>query len=131
MVDIKVDMSEVEAFAVDLGRLPAELSRHAIPVMKRAAQNIKTEIQADMRGSSNAGFRKAAGHVSYDDISDGADGFETEIGFDKEGAGNLANLAIYGSHKGGGTHEPPERFAEAEMPEFESQVSALVDRIWP
>lgn len=131
MVDIKVDMTEVESFAVDLGRLPAELSRHAIPVLKKAAQNIKTEIQADMRGSSNRGFQKIAGAVSYDDISDGPDGYETEIGFNKEGAGNLANLAIYGSYKGGGTHEPPEHFAEAEMPEFESQVSALVDRIWP
>lgn len=129
MANMHLDMSEVQEFAADLGRVPQELSRHAIPVLKRFAQDTKAEIQDDMRASSNGGFRQAANFVSYDEISDGATGFETEVGFDKSGAGNLANLAVYGSSRGGGTHPAPHELAEKHFPAFERAVGDIAEEL--
>lgn len=129
MANMHLDMSEVQEFAADLGRVPQELSRHALPALKKAAQNVKNEMQADLRGSSHRGFSAIASKVSYDDPTDGPSGYETEIGIEKEGAGKLGNLAIYGSHKGGGSHMPPEHFAELEMPAFERAVGDIAEEL--
>lgn len=116
MVDIKVDMSEVHTYAVDLGKIPGELSRHLVPVMKKAAQVVKTDLQEDFRGSSNKAFRQIASFVRYDDIAGGGPVFETEIGVDRESAGKLGNIAVYGTPKGGGTHAHPEEYLAKEVP---------------
>lgn len=130
MASVSIDMSEVDAFAANLAGIPSELSRHLVPPMKRAAQNIKTDQQEDFRASSHGGFQAIASHVSYDEISVGAGGYETEIGIDKGGAGSLANLAIFGSYKGGGTHMHPSYYARQEMPRFEAALEGAIEELF-
>ena len=130
MASVTVDTSEVDAYVLELGDVPSSLARHLVPVVKRAAQNVKTEMQANMRASGNAGFRQIANHISYDDIS-GPPTIETEIGIDKGDAGSLGNIAVYGTWKGGGTREAPEVHAQKELPAFESAALAAVEALIP
>lgn len=130
MATVSVDTSEVDAYVLELGDVPSSLARHLIPVVKRAAQTVKTDLQEDMRGSSNSGFRQAANHVAYDDIS-GPPTIETEIGIDKGDAGSLGNIAVYGTWKGGGTHLHPSFYAEKELPAFESAALAAAEALVP
>ena len=130
MASVTVDTSEVDAYVLELGDVPSSLARHLVPVVKRAAQNVKTEMQSNMRASGNAGFRQIANHISYDDIS-GPPTIETEIGIDKGGAGSLGNIAVYGTWKGGGTREAPEVHAQKELPAFESAALAAVEALIP
>lgn len=129
MAGFDIDMSEVEAFAADLQRVPASLSRHAIPVLKRFAQDVKTDVQEDARSSSNAGMRKAANFVRYDDVTAGADGYETEVGYDEEGAGKLGKIMVNGTAKGGGTHPHPSDIAPWHFPAFEKALGDMAEVI--
>ena len=130
MASVTVDTSEVDAYVLELGDVPSSLARHLVPVVKRAAQNVKTEMQANMRASGNAGFRQIANHISYDDIS-GPPTIETEIGIDKGGAGSLGNIAVYGTWKGGGTHLHPSFYAEQELPAFTEHLAAVAAEVIP
>ena len=130
MASVTVDTSEVDAYVLELGDVPSSLARHLVPVVKRAAQNVKTEMQANMRASGNAGFRQIANHISYDEPSS-VPNIQTEIGIDKGGAGSLGNIAVYGTWKGGGTREAPEVHAQKELPAFESAALAAVEALIP
>ena len=124
-----MDMSEVVSFAAELEGVPQALARHAIPVLKRFAQDVKTDMQTDFRSSGNRGFQKIANFVRYDDITPGAGGYETEVGVDKGGAGSLANLAVYGTPKGGGTHPRPDQIAVWHQPAFEKSLQDMAAEI--
>lgn len=124
MAQVLLDMAEVDLFAAELKDVPSVLSRHAVPVLKRFAQDVKTDMQTDFRTSGNRGFQKIANQVRYDDITAGAGGYETEVGVDKDGAGNLANIAVFGTWKGGGTHNHPSFHA---MQSYDLFAKALED----
>ena len=129
MASFELDMSEVDVFATDLENVPFELSRHAIPVLKRFAQDVKNAQQEDFEASTNKGFRSLRNSVHYDDIIDGADGYETEVGVDKGKPGSLANLAVFGSYKGGGTHMHPTFHATEALPAFENALADLAEEL--
>ena len=124
MAQVLLDMAEVDLFAAELKDVPSVLSRHAVPVLKRFAQDVKTDMQTDFRTSGNRGFQKIANQVRYDDITAGAGGYETEVGVDKGSAGNLANIAVFGTWKGGGTHNHPSFHA---MQSYDLFAKALED----
>lgn len=129
MVDIHVDMSEVRELSVDLQGVPGELARHLVPVMKKAAQVVKEDLQEDFRGSGNTAIRQVAGHVRYDDIAGNGPSFTTEIGVDKGGAGSLGNIAVYGTPKGGGTHAHPEEYLNKEVPSMVKALGAAAEAV--
>lgn len=129
MSEVNVDMGEVRAYSVDLGAVPGEFVRFGSPALKKAAQNIKTAMQADLRASSNAGIRFVAGTVTYDDIAATGTGLETEIGPEKP-QGALANIAYFGTYKGGGHTRDPREAAEEEMPAFEAEIDKIVERLF-
>lgn len=122
MTGISFDVSEVRQLAVDFSRVGAIVAQQARPVVSKGALNIKTAMQADMKGSEH--FKGAAHTVSYD-LLDG--GFTAEIGPSSEAGspGNLANLAYFGgSNGGGGTVADPRTRLDEELPKFEK---ALLD----
>ena len=129
MAQVLLDMAEVDLFAAELKGVPSVLSRHAVPVLKRFAQDVKTDMQTDFRSSGNRGFQKIANQVRYDDITAGAGGYETEVGVDKGGAGNLANIAVFGTSKGGGTHPHPAQIAASHAPAFEKALADAATEI--
>lgn len=131
MARIEIDMREVDQFAAELAKVPQELQRHGAAALNRFALDAKTAQQADLQGSSDRGFRAIAGEVRYDDIKTVGTGFETELGIDKVGAGNLGNIAIFGTWKGGGTHMHPSFHAGEAFPAFEAALAALAEELIP
>lgn len=127
-MSVVVDSSELRDFAVDVRRLPASLSRHLLPVVHRGAVRVKESMRRDLQASSNAGFQYVARTVNYD-VVEGAGGVAAEIGPTKPD-GALANIAYFGSYKGGGTVRDPVKALEDEAPKFEKAILDVVEQLW-
>ena len=128
---IEIDASELRDLAADMRAVDGRLTRHIIPVLKRGAQNIKGEIQDNFRASGNRGFQAVARSVSYDlhEFS-GFGGGEmfAEIGPEKPG-GALANVAIFGTSRGGGTVPDPAGALANEAVNFGAALADLAEEI--
>ena len=128
MPEISIDAHEVRELAADFTRVPGELSRHAIPVLSKGALNIKNQMRESFEASGNAGFRFVGRTVSYDLTTEGNE-LSAEIGPTKpEGA--LANVAIFGTPRGGGTVADPREALEAEAPRFEKALADLAEELF-
>ena len=128
MPEISIDAHEVRELAADFTRIPGELSRHAIPVLSKGALNIKNQMRESFEASGNAGFRFVGRTVSYDLTTEGTE-LSAEIGPTKpEGA--LANVAIFGTPRGGGTVADPREALEAEAPRFEKALADLAEELF-
>lgn len=128
MTGIEIDTTEVRQIAADATRLPGELSRWLRPAVSRGALNIKRTMQADLEQSGNAGIRAVARSISYD-LIDGDHTIEAEIGPDKP-SGALANIAYFGTSRGGGhTRDPIEPLNE-EAEAFQKAVAEIVEDLW-
>jgi hypothetical protein len=126
MPTVDIDMHEVRDLAADFSQIPGELARHAIPVVEKAAMNVKKQLIAEMRASKHfKGFAK----ISYDLTSDSG-GIVAEIGPTKDGPGAGANLAYFGTWKGGGTVPDPRGALEAEYPNLEQHLADLAEELF-
>lgn len=128
MSGVEIDTSEVRQFAADATRLPGELSRWLRPAVSKGALNIKRAMQADLKASGNAGLRHVARSISYD-LIDGDGTVEAEIGPDKP-SGALANIAYFGTSKGGGHTRDPIEALNEEAAAFEKAIADIVEDIW-
>lgn len=129
MSGVEIDTSELRAFAADMSRLPGELSRHLIPTVKRGAVNVKNQMITDLQESGNAGFRYVGRTVSFDMIDTGGAEVGAEIGPAKPDGG-LANIAYFGTYKGGGTVRDPLEALMEEAPRFEKALGDIVEDLW-
>lgn len=113
------DASELTAFADKL--LAKGVARRAAITMavKKGAQNVKNDIREDLSGSGNKAIRRIP--ISYE-VQESAGRVTAEIGPSKGGAGSLANIAFFGTAKGGGTHEFYEH-GEKELPKLAEHVA--------
>lgn len=124
MPNVEVDTSELRAFSSELGRVPAKVVTGVRPAVRKAGVNMKNQLREEMAASRH--FR-AAESISFDE-SDG--GMAVEVGPEKSGAGNLANIAYFGgAHGGGGTVPDPRGALDAEVPRFEKALTDLVGEI--
>ncbi len=128
MSGVEIDTSEVRQFAADATRLPGELSRWLRPAVSKGALNIKRAMQQDLQQSGNAGIRHVARSISYD-LIDGDNTVEAEIGPDKP-SGALANIAYFGTSKGGGHTRDPIEALNEEAAAFEKAIADIVEDIW-
>ena len=128
MPEISIDAHEVRELAADFTRVPGELSRHAIPVLSKGALNIKNQMRESFEASGNAGFRYVGRTVTYDLTTEGNE-LSAEIGPDKP-SGALANVAIFGTPRGGGTVADPREALEAEAPRFEKALADLAEELF-
>lgn len=129
MVEVSIDAHEVRELAADFTRVPGELARHAIPVLSKGALNIKNQMRDSFRESRNAGFRYVAQTVTYDLHTEGSE-YSAEVGPDKDRGGALANVAIFGTPRGGGTVADPREALEAEAPRFEKALADLAEELF-
>lgn len=128
MTGIEIDTTEVRQIAADATRMPGELSRWLRPAVSRGALNIKRTMQQDLEQSGNAGIRAVARSISYD-LIDGDHTIEAEIGPDKP-SGALANIAYFGTSRGGGhTRDPIEPLNE-EAEAFQKAVADIIGELW-
>ena len=119
MTRIEWDTSQVNRLAADLSKAPGRIQRKAPKVFARGAFEIRNRIKRDASGHGHlSGKDRLDAHVSYDKLSPLA----YEIGFDKEGQGELANIAIYGSVNNAPVASPPIVHALAESREIERHL---------
>lgn len=118
MTKIQIDTTEVAQLAVDMRGIDARLARWVRPVVARGALNIKNDIRDSFLASKH--FKGAAPGVSYD-LTD--NGYGADIGPAKGKPGSLANIAIFGTWKGGGTVEDPVEALNRETPAFEKNLA--------
>lgn len=127
MAEIDIDMREVRKFAHDLGRVDERLARWVVPVVRKAGVNVKKSMQEDLRQSSDRGFRHIANTISYDlTLEDKI--VEVEIGPDKP-RGALANVAYFGTSRGGGTVRDPIKAGEEEAPNFIRELEKIAEEL--
>lgn len=98
------DASEIDALAADLGKASAEVAVTVRQIIAKGAVNIKKQLREEMGGSGH--FGQAAASITYD-LTAGADEVVAEVGPTKSGAGPLANIAYFGTSRGGGTVPDP------------------------
>jgi hypothetical protein len=124
-VTVRVDASELRTLSRDLARIPDKVQRGVRPVVSKGALNIKQELQMDLASSQS--FRGITFSVNYD-LKVDAGGVEAQIGPDKSRYGGaLANVAIFGTSRGGGTVPDPSIALAAEADRFESALGDLFE----
>ena len=121
-MSVSIDMSEVRDFARDVNDLARRIPGQVKATVEKAAVEIKKDLIEQMGGSLHfKGFKKS-GAISYD-LRDA--GFGAEIGPEKGGPGAGANIAYFGTSRGGGTVEDPVEALNREATAFESVLAAL------
>ena len=110
------DTSELNRLAVDLSEAPGRIQRKAPAVFARGAFEIKNRIKRAASGHGHLPTLDA--HVSYDRLGP----LKYEIGFNKVGQGNLANIAVYGSINNAPVMESPAKLARPELREIERHL---------
>ena len=122
MSDITIDASELTAFGRRVAAAHAMASVKVAQAVKKGAQNVKEGVISDLQTSSNyaisrigIGYEMGTGTTIYADVSP-RDG----------GASDLANIAFFGTAKGGGTHDFYEH-AETELPTLAEYVGDAAD----
>lgn len=123
MARVTIDTSEVRAAVADMSGVDGRLRPDVAASLKRGANNIKTDLVEQMRASKH--FKGFAPGISYDMVDD----FEAEIGPTKGGPGAGANIAYFGTSRGGGTVEDPEEALERELPTFEEHMLDIAERV--
>lgn len=111
------DTSEVNRLAADLSRAPSRIQRAAPKVFEVAANKIKKSLRRDASGHDylQSGFEFK---VNYDRLGPIA----YEIGFDDEGQGELANIAVFGSVNNAPIMQSPADHARLELPHIERHL---------
>lgn len=121
-----VDASELGALARDLTRIPALMVPKLKVVVAKSAVNTKNIMRKDVRESRHFTGKKKPGldaSIDYDlkVLGFGGDAvIEAEIGPNRERspAASLANIAYFGTSRGGGTVRNPEDAMLEEAPNF-------------
>lgn len=127
-----IDAKELRGFATDLTKAGAEAKEQVRKVFFKSAQNIKEGMQYEM--SQSRSFRggegkKVAKSIDFD-FDDRPNGIDVEIGPRHGGGepGNLANIAYFGTSRGGGTVDFEKPF-NAELPLIEKYVAEAIQDV--
>jgi len=126
-----IDASELSALGRRMALADAVAHAKLAATVKKAAQNVKTAIESDVGASSNAGLRQV--RIGYETGSTGTVEY-ADVSPREGGSSNLANIAFFGTARGGGTHQFYEH-AEDELPTLADYVGdaagdALDALIW-
>lgn len=94
MPDLLFDHGEVDRLAADLLLSPARLMAALVPGAQKAGVSMKSDMKRAASGHKHlAGLPR---FVEYD-VDAGVREVSVEVGFRKEGQGDLANIAAFGS----------------------------------
>ena len=117
--------AELRQLATNLGRVAGHALKDVDAVLKRGVQNMKTEMQADVSGSSH--FKGMAGSISYEShYLPGRARYV--VGPDKSRrGGSLGNIYYFGTSRGGGSGDI-DKPVRSEEPRTMSALAALTAR---
>ncbi|MFI2563011.1 hypothetical protein [Paenarthrobacter sp. NPDC018779] len=118
-------LEEVRRLSQNLGKIAGSALEDVDAVLKKGAQNIKTEMVADVSASEH--FKGMAGAISYDShYSPGVARYV--IGPDKgRRGGSLGNIYYFGTSRGGGSGDI-DKPLRREEPRTISQLERLTAR---
>ena len=126
MASVEFDDSELRRFAADLGRATPALAKDVQATVFKAAMNIKATLQSEASG--HARFPQFPRSITFD-TKVSADGFETEIGPDKDRPqGALGNLLYFGTSTTSGVLPDPGLALEREVPALEAYLADALER---
>lgn len=115
---------DLRQLAVDLGKVDKKMQREVNAVVKKAAVNVKNTMREDFQRSRH--FAPIGSSINFDIVED-AEGIEAQIGPDKQyRAGRLANIAYFGSSRGGGGTVDVENGLRKEEPNFYQYMRQVV-----
>lgn len=117
------DISGLTEFVADLRALPEHARGDARQVLAKAGVNIKRQLVAEMGASRH--FGQVASAISYE-IQERAGSIELVAGPTKGSPGSLANIAYFGTSRGGGTVPDPRGALDAETPTASSYLLDLL-----
>nr|DAL17231.1 MAG TPA_asm: hypothetical protein [Caudoviricetes sp.] len=106
-MEVRWDQTNLDRFVISLKDVPTKLGPKLAPAVKKLMQDGKNAQQKDLYGSSDNGFRAISYNVRYTEPEWNGTFLQSRLGIDKKAAGNLGNIAIFGTYKGGGTHMHP------------------------
>lgn len=115
------DTSELDELARELAAAPAKVIPALVPTAHRAGGNIKRAMKNDASGH---GHLPGLAHTVEYDIDVKASSITIDVGFRKEGQGNLANIAAFGSSNNAPVMDIT-RGLEAEVPAFMRWVTKI------
>ncbi|MEV7606116.1 hypothetical protein AB0N65_11815 [Paenarthrobacter sp. NPDC089322] len=118
-------LEEVRQLSQNLGKIAGSALDDVDAVLKKGAQNIKSEMAADVSASEH--FKGMAGSISYDrHYLPGRARYV--IGPDKgRRGGSLGNIYYFGTSRGGGSGDI-DKPLRSEEPRTVSQLEALAAR---
>ena len=123
-MEISIDTSELRALVADMSQAPAEVRQRVPAVIAKGALSIKDDLAEQMQSSRHF---KGFAVMSYD-LIDG--GMGAEIGPEKGGPGAGANIAYFGTSKGGGTVEDPVEALNREEPKITEALGDLFEDLF-
>lgn len=122
-----IDANELRSLSADITRAGDKVLPDVEKVVFKGAMNVKNGMRR--QAESSRSFKGISPSISFD-LTASANGVEAEIG-PKHGpgeAGNLANIAYFGTSRGGGTvdFEGPLR---EEQPKFEKAIAEVLKNV--
>ena len=124
MPSLEFDLSAVAALADDVAAMADEAAIRARAVVRTSATAVKAGLRADMASSQH--FGQVANAITYD-LTGNASYAEAKIGPEKGSPGSLANIAYFGSSRGGGASvRDPQGPLDEEAGNFEESISAII-----
>lgn len=120
---------EFYEFAAVLDAAGAATENQVRNVVNQSALRIKNAMRADMGRSRS--FRQVASAIDYDIRGGslfGSNLIEAEIGPRKGSPGSLANIAYFGTSRGGGTVRDPGEALNDEASNFERALAEVIER---
>lgn len=116
-----VDTHELDELAADFTSAPGRVQRGAVRILDRSAKRVQDGQRKD-----------ATGHRFLDELA-GTVGksrvglLEYEVGFDKRGQGNLANILVFGSIHNGPIMSSPADHARRDVPLLERDAADMAE----
>lgn len=119
MTATSIDASELAAYGRGLAMNTVKARALVSAAVAKGALNVKNAIQEDVKSSSNPAFRRIG--ITYE-LDSNTDGITADIMPREGGASSLANIAFFGTARGGGGHRFYEH-ADDEMPNLTKYVA--------
>lgn len=120
------DASELRSFSRDLGTAATLAAPLVRAVVMKGAVNIKKTMRADMQASTH--FKAVSRSIGFDEVTT-VGGVAADIG-PRSGPGepgNLANIAYFGTSRGGGTVRDPQEVLDEEALRFEKALGDVLE----
>ena len=122
---IRIDAGEVSALAARIERAIVRTNAAVAPIVKKGAQNIKNDVRKDLATSRFPGI--ASIPIRYE-IRSTLHVVQADVAPLRK-TGGLANVAFFGTYKGGGGHRFYEH-GEAEAERFFAYMRQAARDAW-